>query len=107
MPVITEATTVEVNVSRTDTVQPIVEVSIASNNQQENRTVKTMEIVGIIPNIVAQTTLNHAATTDAVMTTGVMVTMMTAAEPKRSSTARTNGIVRSTSHVSTRTKNSA
>ena len=105
MPIEIEATTVEVNLSHTDAAQFIVELTIASNAQQENLTVKMMEIVGIIPTIVAQTSLDHVASTAAMMTTGMMAVVMTAMEPRKSSIAKTNGIAKSTIRVLTRTKN--
>ena len=105
MPIEMESTTVKVNISCTDAVQLIVELTIASITQQGKRTVKTMEIVGIIPPTDDQTTINHAASTASVMTTGVMVAVMNAVEPRKSSIAKTNGIAKSTSCVLTRTRN--
>ena len=41
-----------------------------------------MEAAGIIPPIVAKTTVSHAVSTAAVMTIGVITTVMTAVDPK-------------------------
>ena len=100
MPTEVEATVVEENVSLSDAVRPIVGETITSNAQQEKRTAKTMEIARIIhpiavPNTVAVTT-----------TAGMMAAAMTDVEPRKSYTARTTVIVKSTSRANTCTKNS-
>ena len=60
MPIEMEATTMEVNVSHTDAVQAIVDLPIASIAQRGKRTAKTMDAKGIIPPLVAKTTVSHA-----------------------------------------------
>ena len=48
MPIIMEATMVEVNVSRTDAVQPIVALAIAVIALQGKRTIKMVNTTGIL-----------------------------------------------------------
>ena len=102
MSVTTEYSTVEVTVSRINTAQPIVAMTIATIIPLRKRIARTMDVAGIISLIVAKTIVNHAAIK--AVTAGVIIASMTVVEAGRSSTAKINATAIFTNRVLITTK---